>query len=194
MAEKAAYSEAMKQEFGQIIDALELEDLQKRFLRSRWLDQVLWMEGRANRSRNWYFPLRLLVIVGGVLIPALVGWKTFGTDNRYVNGLTFVLSLLVAIGAAVEEFFHHGDRWRHYRRTVELLKIEGWQFFTLSGPYRRHRSHEAAFESFATRIEGIIQPSVEVYITDVAREREDAERQPAAPVASALSSPPVVKR
>jgi hypothetical protein len=57
-------------------------------------------------------------------IASAVGWITVG------------LSLLVALSAAVEQFFNYGERWRHYRRMAELLKIEGWEFFHLSGHYR----------------------------------------------------------
>lgn len=49
---------------------------------------------------------------------------------------TFGLSQIVAISAAIEEFFHYGERWRHYRRTVESMKTQGWQFSQLTGPYR----------------------------------------------------------
>ena len=85
----------------------------------------------------------------------------------------------MAISAAVEEFFRYGERWQHYRRTAELLKMEGWHFFQLSGPYRRFDSHAEAYRAFAARVEDIIQPSVEVYFSEVASEkaerREDKE-------------------
>ncbi|MEH2225564.1 DUF4231 domain-containing protein [Nostoc sp.] len=32
-----------------------------------------------------------------------------------------------------------------YRRTVESLKTQGWQFSQLTGPYRIYPSHEQAF-------------------------------------------------
>lgn len=44
MAAENSYYEFLKQNFGKLIEALQLSDLQKNFLRSRWLDQVLWME------------------------------------------------------------------------------------------------------------------------------------------------------
>jgi hypothetical protein len=166
------YSDYLKKDLGETIDALKLEPLQDRFLRSRWLDQVLWMEKQANGARRWYFVLRLVVILGGVMLPALVGLKLSGSVADTIYWLTWTISLLVAGSAAIEEFFHLGERWRHYRRTAEMLKIEGWQFFSLAGPYGGYRTHGEAFATFAARVEGVIQPSVEVYITDVAREKE----------------------
>ena len=94
-----------------------------------------------------------------------------------LKGAIFCLSLLVAIGAAVEGFFRYGERWRHYRSIVERLKIEGWQFFQLSGQYRRHGAYAAAYPTFAARIEEIIQSDVQQYITEIVREREATTEQ-----------------
>ena len=160
--------ELRKEDLGALITALKLGDLQEHFLRARWLDQVLWMEGRAAQSRERYYALRLTMIVGGVIVPALLGLGLPGL--RYI---TIVLSLLVAVSAAVEEFFHYGERWRHYRRTTELLKTEGWQFFQLCGPYHGHETHAEAYRDFAARVEDIIQRDVEVYVTEVVREKKD---------------------
>ena len=129
------------------------------------------MEGKANNVRNWHYSLRLTAIVGGVIIPALVSLSVVGQIATAIKWGTFGLSLLVAISVAVEEFFHYGERWRHYRRTVECLKIEGWQFFQLSGPYQSHHSHANGYPIFAGRVESIIQRDVEVYITEVVQEK-----------------------
>jgi predicted alpha/beta hydrolase len=96
-----------------------------------------------------------------------------------VTWATFALSLLVAISAAVEGFFRYGERWRHYRRTAELLKTEGWQFLQLTGYYRRHAAHALAYPLFASRVEDILQQDVDAYITTVAA--EPADRPPSDP-------------
>jgi hypothetical protein len=121
--------------------------------------------------------LRLTAIIGGVIVPALVSLSINDKLDIKVGGIAFVVSLLVAISVAVEGFFNYDERWRHYRRTVEGLKIEGWRFFQLSGPYRRYRSHRAAYSTFADRIEGIIRQELEVYITKVVQEREQEREE-----------------
>lgn len=176
MAKKQSYHDWLKQDFGTLIDGLELDDLHKRFLHSRWLDQVLWMEKRANSARNWYYVLRLTTIVGGVIVPALVSLNVGGQAAIWTRWAVFVISLLVAISAAVEEFFHYGDRWRHYRRTVEALKGEGWSFFELAGVYRRFQNHAQAHSRFATRVEEICREDVQVYISEVVVEEEKNEK------------------
>jgi hypothetical protein len=94
-----------------------------------------------------------------------------------LKGATIVLSGIVAVSSAVEEFFHYGERWYNYRRSAESLKAQGWQFFQLSGHYRPYKSHEEAFVVFADQVEEIIQRDVEVYVTQVAREKKQTEEQ-----------------
>lgn len=172
MEDTPSYQDSLKQDLGELINSLDLTDMQRHFLRSRWLDQVLWMEGRADQARRRYYALRLLAALGGVLVPTLVSLGRAGQAGNVMRGLTIGLSLMVAMSVAVEELIRFGERFRHYRRTVELLKSEGWQFFQLSGPYRRRTTHRDAYPAFAARVEGIIQPSVEVYVTDLVSEQK----------------------
>ncbi len=161
-----------------LIDGLDLSNLQRRSLRARWLDQVLWMDAAASRAHRWYHTLRLVTVVGAVLIPALISLDIRDEWGSLLRGATFALSLVVAICAAVEEFFHFGERWRHYRQFSEELKIEGWKFLQLTGPYRRFSpNHSAAYPRFAARVEAIIERDVEVYMTDVARDDDDDDEK-----------------
>jgi hypothetical protein len=170
---KSSYPDVLKKDLGAVIDALDLSEVQRQFVRLRWLDQVAWMEGRADRARVRFYALRLVAVVGGVVVPTLIGLDLRDTGRDVVRAFTIVLSLLVAITVAVEELIRYGERFRHYRRTVEQLKSEGWQFFQMSGPYRRHSSHREAYMAFAARVEGIIQPSVEVYVGQIIAEKKD---------------------
>jgi hypothetical protein len=74
----------------------------------------------------------------------------------------------VAILAGLEETFSYSDRWRHYRRTAELLKTLGWQFLTLNGSFRRYPTHAEAFGAFADRVEDVINEDVEGYLGTLA--------------------------
>ncbi|MTJ48433.1 DUF4231 domain-containing protein [Dolichospermum sp. UHCC 0259] len=177
MANKDPYREFLKKDFGEIFDTLKLPDLQRKFLNSRWLDQVLWMEAQAGKARNRYYTARIITIVGGIILPALVSLNFNNGKVRDILVLgTFGLSQVVAISAAVEEFFHYGERWRHYRRTVESLKTQGWQFFQLTGSYVIYKTHEEAFTSFAGQVEEIIQRDVEIYATQVVQEKKREDK------------------
>jgi hypothetical protein len=175
MSKPDPYRDWMKKELGELIEQLHLDELQKRYLRSRWLDQVLWMEAKAGQTQLRYTALRLVAIIGGVIVPVLVGLNLTARMNEIVRGVTVFLSLAVAISVAVEEFFHYGERWRHYRATVELLKREGWQLFQLSGRYAQHASHADAYRQFAEQVEQIIQGNVSKFITEVVSERKQGK-------------------
>jgi hypothetical protein len=161
-----------------LVDQLDLQPLQREFLRRRWLDQVAWLENRAASSQRWYNRLRLITIVGGVMIPALVGLNISGEASERIRWTVFGLGLVVALAAAIEGFFHFSDRWPHYRRTAELLKSEGWQFFQLSGPYAGAGGHAGAYPLFAAQVEVLIQGDVDVYFTAVVAERNQQQDNP----------------
>ena len=125
-----------------VVELPELDERQMHFMRARWLDQTAWLEGKAKLCQRRYYALRLVAIVGGVTVPALVSLNVSSDASSDVASTiawtTFALSLLVATAVSVEGFFRYGERWRHYRRTAELMKSQGWQFFELSGAYESH--------------------------------------------------------
>jgi hypothetical protein len=173
---KQPYMRALRQELGELIEQLELSPLQQQCLKARWVDTVLWMEKRAMSARNRYYLLRLLIIGGGVLIPALISLEFADpTAAAALKWTTFTISLMVAMSAALEGFFRYGERWRHYRRTVELLKAEGWQYLQQGGGYADFASHTASFPLFTGRVEEIIGSNVETFVTELARERKETE-------------------
>jgi hypothetical protein len=185
MAKKDSYTEFLKDDFTSLFEQLELTEIQRRFLNSRWLDQVLWMEKKANHCRDRHYRLRLTAIILGIIVPVLIGISVANPRLSKAKEYAAIgLSAIVAVSAAVEEFFHYGERWYHYRRTVESLKTYGWQFSQLSGPYAKFPTHKQAFMSFANQVEEVIQRDVEVYVTQVAKTEENTS--PSAPVESAL--------
>jgi hypothetical protein len=168
------YADWLKGELGELVDALELGDMQKRFIRSRWLEQVAWMESKANQARDRYYWLRVTTIVGAVLVPALVTVSSIGGTIEVIGKVAIsVISLIVAASAAIEQFFHYGERWQSYRESAERLKAEGWLYLQLSGPYALDgASHQELYPSFAERVEEIIQRNVHTYLTEVAIDRQ----------------------
>lgn len=178
MDKKDSYSDSLKKDFINLFEILELNERQKHYLKSRWLDQILWMEGRANHARQRYYQLRLATIIGGVIVPILI---SLNINNKaldsYLKGFTIALSGMVAISSSIEEFFHYGERWRHYRRTTEILKVQGWELFALSGSYAGYKTHDEAFSNFAGNVESIIQSDVEVYVTNIIQESKKPEQE-----------------
>lgn len=179
MAPKKSYEDEIKEQFHDIFDKLDLTELQKRYLKTRWLEQMLWLESRAGQAKKLYYRLRLTTIVGGVLIPALVSSSiNLTSDAKLKNTIgtaTFLLSQVVAVTAAVDQFFNYGEQWRHYRRTVEFLKTQCWQFLELAGPYEGYTNHQTAFPSFARRVEEVIPRDLEIFPTQTVQSKKQGD-------------------
>jgi len=178
MAKKQDYSQYLRQIFCGLIDQLDLSDLRKDFLKNRWLDQVMWLEGKATKERNAHHNLRMITIIGGVIVPALIGFQKGNQKWQEIVGWSaFGLSQVVAVSAAVEEFFGHGEKYRNYRNTAEGLKIEGWQFFQMAGPYRQFNAHSDAYTIFAERVEQYIQQDLQGFISQLTERQETGNKQ-----------------
>lgn len=165
---KESYKQFLKRTLSGMIDRLDLDEFRKDAMKSRWLDQLLWLEGNASKAKKRYYALRLITIVGGVITPALVSLNHGQLKVREVFTWTaFGMAQAVAISAAVEELFGFNIRYRTFRNTAEGMKVEGWQYFQLTGHYRYYHSHSAAYIDFAGRVEGLIQQDIEGYFTQV---------------------------
>jgi hypothetical protein len=184
MAKKYNYQKELKQQMSELIEEVDVSPLHKRFMKSRWLDQVIWMEGRASKARNRHYTLRLITIIGGVIVPALVSVNSANFNGANVRAIklrdlfgwtAFGLSQAVAISAAIEELFHYGESYRRYRNTVENLKSQGWQFFQLSGPYQDAKTHEEAYPTFANNVETLIQQDVDTFISQAVQADAEAK-------------------
>lgn len=175
---KDPYVEFLKKDFGELFNGLELNDRQKHFLRSRWLDQVIWMEKKSGVCRDRHHGLRLTSIILGVIVPILLGVETSKPEiNLVIKRLALTFSGIVVVASSVEEFLNYGERWYHYRRTVESLKAQGWQFFELTGNYAEYTDHQQAFTTFADRVEEVIRQDVEVNITQQASKQTQGKAQ-----------------
>ncbi len=173
---KTTDHESMRAEMDKLIASLDLPELNKEFMRARWLEQVLWMEQKALDALWWYRVLRLATIIGGVIVPALISLNVSDGAAMVIKALTFIVSLIVALSAAVEEFYRYGERWRHYRSMVESLKSEGWQFLQLSGAYV-NQTHAQAYSAFAARVEELSHEEVKQYMTQVARDKKEEKEE-----------------
>jgi len=163
-----------------IIQGMDLSDAQKGLMASRWLLRVADMETEATRAKGRYHFFRLIVIVGSAIVPAMVTAMASMPELRIggvdVLGLLAVLiSLAVTISASISEFFKYGDRWRHYRATVESLKSEGWQFIQSTGSYRSFKKHDEGYKRFASKVERLLSEERKEFMRDIAEEKEHEE-------------------
>ena len=181
-------SARLREDLSAMIESKELalSNLQKGYLRSRWLEQMLQMNSKYSRAYRSYYALRLITIIGCLLILLSVSLSTNGQGGQWSNairGFTIFSSLLVSVCVAVEHLFSFGENCHQYARVAERLKAEGWRFLQLSGSYQGYKSHADAFAVFTNQVEALSQMDVEVYNFDVIHERkvgldvDEVERQ-----------------
>jgi GH24 family phage-related lysozyme (muramidase) len=168
---KESYKQFLKRTLTGMIDRLDLDEFRKDALKSRWLDQLLWLESNAGKAKKRFYTLRLVTIVGGVITPALVSLNS-GRFREAFLWSAFGMSQAVAISAAVEELFGFSGRYRTFRNTAEGMKVEGWQYFQLTGQYSYYRSHSAAYIEFTGRVEAMIKQDIEGYMAQVQQAEE----------------------
>lgn len=149
-------------------------------MHARWRDRVIWMERAAKKANTEYYVLHVLAIIGGALVTALASLNVVGGGNYEVRVFTVIISLVVTISVALEGYFGFGEKWRHYRRNVEVLLSEGWEFLELTGRYRGFNNHSEAYKDFAENVEELIRSEVQMYITKVVREKKESSSNVAA--------------
>lgn len=168
-------------ELGKLIDGLQLgETKRKEYLKARWLKYVAWWDSRARYAKWRYLALRSAVIIGGALIPAVVGLREMQdlkTYDSWFAAASIAVSLVIAICAGLESLFGFGDIWREKRTAAEVIKSEGFSFLQLSGAYEKHKTHDDAYQSFASNVEDLITREIKDYIVAITPRKPDGDGQ-----------------
>jgi uncharacterized protein DUF4231 len=146
----------------QLITSLELDTRANWFLENVWLTYLAWWDDRARRARRQYRFWRAVVLVGGAATPSLIGFS-IGGGSEAIEWAAWATGLAVAIAAALETLYRWGDIWREKRAAGERLKVEGWRFLHLTGPYLG-RTHTEAFSEFAETVERFIEAEIGDYL------------------------------
>lgn len=162
-------------QFQNILKDLELTDLQKEIIQIRYLSIL---ENFQRRSRNYsyiFFSGHFIITVGSLFVPALLSIQnsdksfTFSGDSFsiHIYWATFVISLLVTIFNGVLTLFKIDKKYYFLNTTLERLRTEGWQYFSLSGRYdgrllkNEKPNHNNQFVHFTHFIEKIKMKQVE---------------------------------
>jgi len=161
--------------FQLILNELDLSEVQKQIIRTRYLSIL---ENFQRRSRNYsyiFFGGHFIVTVGSLFVPALLSIQnsdknfTFTGHNfsAQIYWTTFVISLLVTIFNGILTLFKVDKKYYFLNTTLERLRSEGWQYFSLTGRYSGHLidhntpTHNNQFVYFSHYIEKIKMKQVE---------------------------------
>ena len=163
------------EELQKLINEIDLGDAKmNEYVNARWLRYVQWWDMRSRKSKACYEWLRVLTVVGGAMIPALVGLRELrllqGIDSVFAIA-AIVVSLIVAICTGLEGVFRCGEIWREKRMATELLVSEGFSFLQLTGPYAG-LTHHSGFKLFAQNVEELIRHEIKDYVVATAPQQQ----------------------
>lgn len=122
-------------------------DAERYYMKYRWQNQWQYYDNKASENKRNYQWLQLIIGVGSVAVPVLLGFQ--GTFTIIAT----IVSLVVAASAAVENVKKFGDGWRSFRTAAEALQREKALYDVSAGPYRIAKR---PFIRFVERCEDII--------------------------------------
>lgn len=129
--------------FRNILRDLPLTEVQKQIIQTRYLSIL---ENFQRRSRNYsyiFFSGHFIVTVGSLFVPALLSIQNSDKSFTFTNTdfdvhmywAAFVISLLVTIFNGIITLFKVDKKYYFLNTTLERLRSEGWQYFSLTGRY-----------------------------------------------------------
>lgn len=187
---KFDYRAYLRDSFGKNIDSLNISDQRKQFLKDRWLDQLLYQEGKASKEQTRFVRSMVFRTVGGAIATMLMGVSS-STAGNTIKGFVwtaFVLNGSVNIVGGVSDFMKFGEKHVKARVAAERLKSSGWQYFQLCGVYKQFVDHSDAYKAFARETELLIQQDLEGFIAQAEEKSEKGEEKSAIPAASVPSN------
>lgn len=123
------------------------------YIEHRWYSQWSFFDTKATENKNRYYRTQLIVGIGSVSVPVLVGINAVGIAQQILYFVTVFISLSVAMATAIESLYTFGDNWRSYRSAAEDLRQEKSLYDVKAGKYANNRQ---AFVRFVERCEEII--------------------------------------
>jgi hypothetical protein len=101
-------------------------EARKAYWANAWELDVEHAVARVESNRKEFYYLRLVSISSAITVPSLVGLNLSGAGGSAVRWLTFALSLIAALSAAILTLFRFGERWLMYRTLSNGLMSAGW--------------------------------------------------------------------
>lgn len=161
--------------FENILQEIELTEIQKQIIRIRYLSILENFQRRARNYSYIFFSGHFIVTVGSLFVPALLSIQNsensfdLNGDNfaSHIYWTTFVVSLLVTMFNGILTLFKVDKKYYFLNTTLERLRSEGWQYFSLTGRYSGHLiqhnkpTHSNQFIFFTHYIEKIKMKQVE---------------------------------
>lgn len=118
-------------------------------------------EVKARRAGWWLYHLQTLRTTFNIILPAVLALQNVSDVSQIIMWLTWGLSLAVSLATGYIDLFRMRDNYEMYTRACEHLKLEGWQFFALTGRYAIFDSHQKALHIFLMRVAKIRKRTID---------------------------------
>ena len=154
-------------DFQQILQHLELSQVQKQIIQSRYIAVVEHVRKRVRMFARMFYTGHTTITVGSLFVPALLSIQNSNyttAPNAFSSQIywaTFIMSLLVTICNGMLALFKIDKKYYFLNTTLERLRTEGWQYMGLTGRYSGHLldgiapTHQNQFVFFTHQIEKI---------------------------------------
>lgn len=145
------------------------------YIEHRWYSQWSFFDKKATENKNRYYRTQIIVGVGSVTVPVLVGIRTNeATIDTFLYIATIIISLSVAISTAIESLYTYGDNWRSYRKATEDLNQEKSMYDVKAG---RYENNAQPFIRFVERCEEIIAQQNGLWVQSQEKQAQRAAEQ-----------------
>ncbi len=159
--------------YPEIIESLELTESDKMLVNTSWFDYFTFLDKSAMKDSLFFNILQVTVIFCGILIPVIDQSKYFQSLESDILSVAGILGLIVALATGVSRHFRFEERWKHYRRSAELLRNEGEDYFGLTGNYQEFEAHADALKTFIGVVTTYKRQEVDSFMTKVRKKEEN---------------------
>lgn len=147
-----------------LLNSTDLIDEHKFYIKTRYLDAIFALDRLAVENKAVFQVARSLVLIVGVLIPALVNIEESILPDKTSKIIVTILSVLSSVLFGVLQIWKHDIIWAHHRLQFELMRSELYRFLLLSGDvYSKYSTQSSAFKEFVSISENKFDEEIKLY-------------------------------
>lgn len=152
-------------QFRTALRTLDLENHAKTQIVVRYMVVTKQFIHHSQRITLIYNGMRVLIIIGGLLTPALITVFPQVCESGFDPWIpTLILSLLVSASNSCIEVFGIVKRHQTAMATKGALMNEGWHFASLSGRYGKYTHHRQCWRKFMFYVNQLVAKAENQYI------------------------------
>ena len=163
--------------FANVLMTLELSPTEIKIIENRYLTLIEEFEKLEYNARLSYYISKFIIQTGSLITPAILSIQHVYGDNSSTNPLYWAAwgtSVGVGLLTNYMSTFKLDKRYLLLDNTLDMLRIEGWQFIELTGKYKSHKhskaTHHNRFKHFLNTIELMKRKQVNMENNMVAEE------------------------